>query len=263
MIPFTVVIPARLSSSRLPNKALADIHGKPMVVRAAEQAQKSQAQRIVVATDHPDIQAACTEHRIEAVMTAADHPSGTNRLAEAVQILDLPDDALIVNVQGDEPMMPPALINRVAAKLFDSNAPMATAVHPITEFNEFANPNCVKTVLDAQQNAVYFSRAPIPYPRDIMLQNRQTLPQPAPLRHIGIYAYRAGFLQQYARLPEAPSEQAESLEQLRVLHHGYRISVEILDFIPPAGVDTQADLDRVLALWKTLPPDTEPCSPTP
>lgn len=242
---FVVIIPARLSSSRLPNKALADIHGKPMVVRAAEQAQKSSAKQIVVATDHVDIQAACAAHGVHAIMTGEHHQSGTTRLAEAVQILDLPEETIIVNVQGDEPMMPPNLIQRLADKLANSNAPMATAAHFISDYQEFINPNCVKVVLDKHQNALYFSRAPIAYPRDLMRENAHALPEHLPLRHIGIYAYRAGFLQKYAQMTESPLEGIESLEQLRVLWHGYPIAVEILDFVPPIGVDTQADLDRV------------------
>lgn len=243
MSAFSVIIPARLSSTRLPNKALADIHGKPMVVRAAEQALKSRAQRVIVATDHPDIQAACAEHGIEALLTAAHHQSGTTRLAEAAAQLQLPDEHIIVNVQGDEPMMPPELINLLAAKLAASDSPMATAAHPIHDFAEFANPNCVKVVFDKHGNALYFSRAPIAYPRDSM--DAQQLPQSLPLRHIGIYAYRTGFLHQYNKLDASPLEHIESLEQLRVLWHGNRIAVEVLDSAPPGGVDTPDDLERV------------------
>ena len=220
-IPFSIIIPARLSSSRLPNKALADIHGKPMVVRVAERAQQSNASRIIVATDHADIQAACAAHNITSMLTSSAHQSGSSRLAEAVQLLGLPENEIIVNVQGDEPMIPPALINRVAEKLANSQA----------------------------HNALYFSRAPIAYPRDIMQSGDFRLPVPAPLRHIGIYAYRAGFLQQYAAMSASPLETCESLEQLRVLWHGYPIAVEVLAEAPPAGVDTPADLDRVRREW--------------
>lgn len=251
MTAFTVLIPARLSSSRLPEKALADIGGKPMVVRVAERAAQSSAQQIVVATDHAKIQAACTEQGIVAVLTSDTHQSGTTRLAEAAQLLNLPDDAIVVNVQGDEPLIPPELIERVAQKLANSHAPMATAAHPVHDFAEFMNPNCVKVVLDKQQQALYFSRAPIAYPRDLMLQNAQTLPNPSPLRHIGIYAYRVGFLKQYAQLAESPLEVCESLEQLRVLWHGFPIAVEVLDHAPPAGVDTSEDLARVRELWQS------------
>ena len=215
--PFSIIIPARLSSSRLPNKALADIHGKPMVVRVAERAQQSTASRVIVATDHADIQAACAAHGITSVLTSSAHQSGSTRLAETVQILGLPEHEIVVNVQGDEPMIPAALIDRVAHKLAASDAPMATAAHPVHDFAEFQNPNCVKVVLSQAQNALYFSRAPIAYPRDIMQAGDFRLPQPAPLRHIGIYAYRAGFLQQYAAMSASPLETIESLEQLRVL----------------------------------------------
>ena len=246
---FTVILPARLSSSRLPEKALADIAGKPMIVRAAEQAAQSHAQQIIVATDHPRIQAACTAHQIATVMTSEQHTSGTTRLAEAAQLLDLADDEIVVNVQGDEPLIPPELIERVAQKLANNTAPMATAAHYIHDFNEFINPNCVKVVLNQAGNALYFSRAPIAYPRDLMLADKPKLPQPAPLRHIGIYAYRVDFLKKYANLSASPLEICESLEQLRVLWHGYEIAVEVLDFVPPAGVDTAEDLARIRAYF--------------
>ena len=248
--PFSIIIPARLSSSRLPNKALADIHGKPMVVRVAERAQQSTASRVIVATDHADIQAACAAHNITSMLTSSAHQSGSSRLAEAVQLLGLPENEIIVNVQGDEPMIPPALINRVAEKLANSHAPMATAAHPVHDFAEFQNPNCVKVVLNQAQQAVYFSRAPIAYPRDEMAKKQPALSQDCPpLRHIGIYAYRVGFLKQYVRLAESPLERCESLEQLRVLWHGYPIAVKVLDNAPPAGVDTPEDLARVRAVW--------------
>ena len=246
---FTVILPARLSSSRLPEKALADIAGKPMIVRAAEQAAQSRAQKIIVATDHPRIQAACTAHQIATVMTSEQHTSGTTRLAEAAQLLDLADDEIVVNVQGDEPLIPPELIERVAQKLANNNAPMATAAHYTHDFNEFINPNCVKVVLNQAGNALYFSRAPIAYPRDLMLAGKAELPHPMPLRHIGIYAYRVDFLKKYANLSASPLEICENLEQLRVLWHGYEIAVEVLDFVPPAGVDTAEDLARIRAYF--------------
>ncbi|OSI25395.1 3-deoxy-manno-octulosonate cytidylyltransferase [Neisseria dumasiana] len=251
MSAFVVLIPARLSSSRLPGKALADIHGKPMVVRVAEQAAKSKAARIIVATDHADIQTACQAHGIETVMTANTHESGTTRLAEAAATLGLADDTVIVNVQGDEPLIDPELINRTAALPVANQVPMATAAHAIDNLAEFLNPNCVKVVLNAHGNALYFSRAPIPYPRDAMAANPNTLPEGfTPLRHIGIYAYRAGFLRQYAAMSVSPHETDESLEQLRVLWHGYPIAVEITDTAPAAGVDTPEDLERVRAVFQ-------------
>lgn len=251
MSGFVVLIPARLSSSRLPGKALADIHGKPMVVRVAEQAAKSRAERVVVATDHADIAAACEAHGVEVVMTAATHESGSTRLAEAVKTLKLPQHQIVVNVQGDEPLIEPELINRTAEVLVENNVQMATAAHRIHDFEEFMNPNAVKVVLDKNRNALYFSRAPMPYPRDAMLRGEQSVPENA-LRHIGIYAYRAGFLQRYAEMDVSPLETAESLEQLRVLWHGFPIAVEITAQAPAAGVDTQEDLDRVLKLFQAV-----------
>lgn len=249
MIEFTAIIPARLSSSRLPRKALADIAGKPMVVRVAEQAAKSQATRIIVATDHADIMQACQAHNIEVVLTSEAHESGTARLAETVEQLNIDPQHIVINVQGDEPLIQPELINQTVATLANSTAPMATAAHEIHHFQEFHNPNAVKVVLDKNQNALYFSRAPIAYPRDIMLAQQTALPQQKPLRHIGIYAYRAGFLQQYTQMSASPLEQIESLEQLRVLWHGYPIAVYLNQEAPTAGVDTQEDLDRVRAIF--------------
>lgn len=251
MSGFVVLIPARLSSSRLPGKALADIHGKPMVVRVAEQAAKSRAERVVVATDHADIAAACAAHGVEVVMTAATHESGSTRLAEAVKTLKLPQYQIVVNVQGDEPLIEPELINRTAEVLVENNVQMATAAHRIHDFEEFMNPNAVKVVLDKNRNALYFSRAPIPYPRDPMLKGEENVPENA-LRHIGIYAYRAGFLQRYAEMDVSPLETAESLEQLRVLWHGFPIAVEITAHAPAAGVDTPEDLARVLKLFQAV-----------
>ncbi|MCF7521410.1 3-deoxy-manno-octulosonate cytidylyltransferase [Neisseria sp. ZJ106] len=250
MTEFVVLIPARLSSSRLPNKALADIHGKPMVVRVAEQAAKSRAARIVVATDHQDIADACAAHGVEVVMTSDKHESGTTRLAEAAKRLNLPQHLIVVNVQGDEPLINPELIDRTAEVLVEHNVQMATAAHPLADFSEFINPNVVKVLLDKNRNAIYFSRAPIPYPRDTMRENLPDLPKETPaLRHIGIYAYRTGFLQRYAEMNVSPLENIESLEQLRVLWHGFPIAVEITDHAPAAGVDTQEDLERVRAVF--------------
>lgn len=244
--PFTVIIPARLASSRLPEKALADIAGKPMVVRVAERAKLSEAQRIVVATDHTAIAAACSEYGIEAVLTGKQHASGTARLAEAALLLGMADEDIAVNVQGDEPLIDPALINRTAELLGSSSAQMATAAHPIADVAEFLNPNCVKVVLDQRRNALYFSRAPIAWPRDAFAETQAVLPEGfAPLRHIGLYAYRVGFLHQYVGLPPSPLENIESLEQLRVLWHGGKIAVTVCDNAPAAGVDTAEDLQRV------------------
>ena len=248
--PFVVIIPARLSSSRLPRKALADIGGKPMIVRVAEQAARSGAQRVVAAVDHEEIAQACRVHGIEVVMTADTHESGSTRLAEAARLLNLPPETVVVNVQGDEPLIDPELIDRTAAVLVANGAPMATAAHEIHDFDDFFNPNVVKVILNAQGNAIYFSRAPIPYPRDMMRDQRNELPDsPQPLRHIGIYAYRAGFLQQFEAMAASPLESVESLEQLRVLWHGHPIAVEITETAPAAGVDTQEDLDRVRSLF--------------
>ena len=244
--PFTVIIRARLASSRLPEKALADIAGKPMVVRVAERAKLSEAQRIVVATDHTAIAAACSEYGIEAVLTGKQHTSGTARLAEAALLLGMADEDIAVNVQGDEPLIDPALINRTAELLGSSSAQTATAAHPIADVAEFLNPNCVKVVLDQRRNALYFSRAPIAWPRDAFAETQAVLPEGfAPLRHIGLYAYRVGFLHQYVGLPPSPLESIESLEQLRVLWHGGKIAVTVCDNAPAAGVDTAEDLQRV------------------
>ena len=238
---FLVVIPARLGSTRLPRKPLADIGGKPMVIRVAERAKLSLAQSVVVATDSPEIQAACDEHRIECLLTSADHPTGTDRIAEVAQLLKLRSEALIVNVQGDEPLIPPELINQVASTLAEhQECAISTVAVPITDISEINNPNVVKVVLNCSGEALYFSRASIPFVRDP--QANQNIEH---LRHLGIYAYRADFLQAYARLEPAPPEQAEALEQLRALWNGYRIAVHTTSEAPPAGVDTPEDLARV------------------
>jgi 3-deoxy-manno-octulosonate cytidylyltransferase (CMP-KDO synthetase) len=247
---FTVVIPARLASSRLPNKPLADIAGLPMVVRVAQRANQSQATQVVVAADDESIVAACAAHGVRALLTRKDHLSGSDRLAEACQLLDLPGDAVVVNVQGDEPLIPPSLINDVARVLTERpEASMSTAAHAIASLEEFTNPNVVKVVMDTRQMALYFSRAPIPWWRDGQSEGGfQALPSPAPLRHIGIYGYRAGFLALFPSLPPAPIETQESLEQLRALWHGHRIAVHVTDQAPGPGVDTPEDLARVRAL---------------
>ena len=247
---FIVVIPARMASSRLPNKPLADIGGLPMVVRVARQALKSHAARVLVATDHADVVDACLQHGIEAVLTRADHACGTDRLAEVVQQLSLGDDAVLVNVQGDEPLIEPGLIDRLAGLLDDATLPMATLAHPLTSAAEMFNPNVVKVVLDQRGRALYFSRAPIPYARDAFAVDRGALPAGLPvLRHIGMYAYRAGFLKTYTELAPAPLETFEALEQLRALWYGYPIAVATVDDAPPAGVDTPEDLARVQGMF--------------
>ena len=244
---FLVVIPARLGSTRLPRKPLADIYGKPMVVRVAEQAKKSLAQSVVVATDSTEIQAACDQHRIECLLTSPDHSTGTDRLAEVAQLLKLPNNALVVNVQGDEPLIPPELINEVANTLADHHeCSISTVAVPIQDDAEIQNPNVVKVVLNRSGEALYFSRASIPFVRDT--ENTKNISY---LRHLGIYAYRADFLQAYTRLESAPPEQAEALEQLRALWNGYRIAVHVAQEAPPAGVDTPEDLERVRSLFKT------------
>lgn len=247
---FTVLIPARLASTRLPDKPLADLGGAPMVVRVAQRARLSQAARCVVAADHEAIVKACCTHGVEAVLTRGDHPSGSDRLAEACTRLGLADDAIVVNVQGDEPLIEPALIDAVARLLVARpDAAMGTAAHPIDNVADFTNPNVVKVVLDARQLALYFSRAPIPWWRDGFAQGITALPQPAPLRHIGIYAYRAGFLRQFPALEPAPIETGEALEQLRALWHGHRIAVHVTPDAPGPGVDTPDDLARVRRLY--------------
>lgn len=247
--PFTVVVPARLASTRLPNKPLADIHGLPMVVRVAMQAVQSKASQVVVAADSPEIVSACEAHGIKALLTRMDHPSGSDRLAEASQLLGLNDTDLVVNVQGDEPLIDPELINQVAQLLHDRpTASMSTAAHEIHEVAEFTNPNVVKVVTTEAQLALYFSRAPIPWWRDGFSNGIQTLPSPAPLRHIGIYGYRVGFLKRFPSLPVAPVETCEALEQLRALWHGHQIAVHVSPSAPGPGVDTPEDLARVRAL---------------
>lgn len=241
---FVVVVPARYASSRLPGKPLVDIAGLPMVVRVALQAQQSQASQVVIATDHQDVLQAATAHQLQAVMTRADHVSGTDRIAEVAAQFAWPDETIVVNVQGDEPLIDPALINQVAQTLAaDTAAVMATACHPLDQPALLTNPNVVKVVCNARQQALYFSRAPIPFARDADPQS----PVPAH-RHIGIYAYRVGFLKRYAQLPISPLEQIESLEQLRVLYHGYQIAVAITPHAPATGVDTPEDLALVRQL---------------
>ncbi len=247
---FTVLIPARLASTRLPNKPLADIGGAPMVVRVAQRVMQVTSSagrvRVVVAADSPEIITACQAHGIQALLTRTDHPSGSDRLAEACQLLGLADDEIVVNVQGDEPLIDPSLVGAVADLLSQRpEASMSTAAHAIDNWQDFTNPNVVKVVLDARGLALYFSRAPIPHGRD----QPGTLPSPAPLRHIGIYGYRVGFLRQFPSLPQAPIEITEALEQLRAMWHGHRIAVHVSQHAPGPGVDTPEDLERVRRLF--------------
>lgn len=253
---FTVLVPARLASTRLPNKPLADIAGLPMVVRVARRASQSGAARVVVAGDDAAIVEACAMHGVEAILTRQDHPSGSDRLAEACEQLGLDGSDIIVNVQGDEPLIDPALIDAVASALAaHPEAAMSTAAHEIDSLDDFLNPNVVKAVLDAQGNALYFSRAPIPWWRDGSANGAppSVLPAPAPLRHIGIYGYRAGFVRSFPSLTPAPVEATEALEQLRALWHGHRIAVHVSHVAPGPGVDTPADLERVRAVFAADP----------
>jgi 3-deoxy-manno-octulosonate cytidylyltransferase (CMP-KDO synthetase) len=248
---FTVLIPARLASTRLPNKPLADLGGAPMVVRVAQRAQLSQAEKVVVATDSQEVMDQCARFNIQSVMTAATHASGSDRLAEACNLLGLPDDAVVVNVQGDEPLIDVALIDAVAQLLADRpDCAMSTAAHAIENRADHTNPNIVKVVLDARQTALYFSRAPIPCARDTVNQDWPGLPRP--LSHVGIYGYRAGFLKAFPHLPAAPVEQLECLEQLRALWHGYKIAVHTTVSHPGIGVDTPEDLLAARQLYQQL-----------
>lgn len=244
---FTVLIPARLASTRLPRKPLADIAGLPMVVRVARQAQASGAQQVVVAADSPQIVQACQAHRINALLTREDHASGSDRLAQACQMLGLTGDAVVVNVQGDEPLIEPELIVRCAQALTaQRDCVMSTVAHRIERMEDYRSPHVVKVVLNAQGHALYFSRSPLPCWRDAPTGH---LPQDPPaLRHVGLYAYRADFLRQFPELSPAPLERTEALEQLRVLWHGHRIAVHVTDLTPAAGVDTPEDLERVRRL---------------
>lgn len=271
MLSFKVVIPARFASTRLPGKPLLDIGGKPMVIRVAEQAAQSGAQQIVIATDHQPIVTSAQEYGFHARMTRADHASGTDRIAEVAAQYAWSDDTIVVNVQGDEPLIPPKLIRAVAQHLYDHpECAIATACHPIHDEASFRNPNIVKAVLDKHGNALYFSRAPIPYPRDAGFSlslpegqagrssplrgevGRGALPEGLTvLRHIGIYAYRASFLHAYGQLAPAMIERFEALEQLRALYHGYKIGVTVTQDAPPSGVDTEQDLYAARRIFET------------
>jgi len=253
--PFIVVIPARLASTRLPRKPLADIGGAPMIVRVAQQAQKSQAARVIVATDSDEVLAICKQYLIEALKTRSTHLTGTDRLSEVVDILQLPGDAMLVNVQGDEPFIPPELINLVAKALHDSpSAAIATVGVALSHEADIQNPNIVKIVHNHLGEAMYFSRAPIPFLRDpgsAVYPAQRLVPC---LRHIGLYAYQSHFLRAFASLSPAPIELAESLEQLRALWYGYKIQIVQSHKAPPAGVDTPEDLYRAQQKWDELHP---------
>ncbi len=252
-VSFKAVIPARYASTRLPGKPLMDIHGKPMVVRVAQAAASSGASEVVVATDHPEIEHACRKEGLEVLMTRPDWPSGTDRIAEVAALKGWSDDTLVVNVQGDEPLIDPRTISAMARLLGQSTASIATCGHTIESWEDFCNPNVVKIVMDGQQRALYFSRAPLPYPRDLMQETAKG-PLPAgfkPVRHIGLYAYRVGFLSAYVAWPVSDLDRLECLEQLRALYHGHSIVVKMIDHPPAPGVDTMADLDKVRKLWKS------------
>jgi 3-deoxy-manno-octulosonate cytidylyltransferase (CMP-KDO synthetase) len=249
-LSFDVLIPARLASTRLPNKPLADIGGVPMVVRVARRAAASQARRVTVATDHADIVAACHAHGVAAVLTASTHASGSDRLAEACTLLGLDGNDVVVNVQGDEPLIDPALVDACARLLAERpDCVMSTAAHPIADVAEFADPNVVKVVLDHAGRALYFSRAPIPMRRDAVGASAGV----DALRHVGLYAYRARFLRAFATLEPSPIERLEALEQLRVLWHGERIAVHVSADAPGIGIDTPEDLARIRALYAADP----------
>lgn len=248
---FKVVIPARHASTRLPGKPLLDIGGLPMIVRVAQRAAQSGTDALVVATDHEGIADAVRAHGFEAVMTRSDHATGTDRIAEVAEQLGWSPATVVVNVQGDEPLIDPDLIRQVAQALDqDPESSIATASSAITDSADFFNPAVVKVISDIHGRAMYFSRAPIPWARDAFAASRDTLPVGlGAQRHIGIYAYRVRFLQRNARLDPAPMEQVEALEQLRALWHGYRIRVVADVPMPHAGVDTPDDLERVRALF--------------
>jgi 3-deoxy-manno-octulosonate cytidylyltransferase (CMP-KDO synthetase) len=245
-VGFKAVVPARYASTRLPAKPLLDLGGKPMVVRVADRAVQSGAEEVWVATDHPDVVRAAEAHGLSVLLTRADHPTGTDRLAEVVEQRGWSDDTIVVNVQGDEPLLDPQLIARTAGRLAESGADIATLAHPIDSPADFFAPNVVKVVCRADGDAMYFSRAPIPFARDHFARQKDSLPASLPAyRHIGLYAYRAGFLRAYARLAPSPVEGFEALEQLRALWHGYRISVLVADHLPMPGVDTPEDAARM------------------
>ncbi|MGY3687606.1 3-deoxy-manno-octulosonate cytidylyltransferase [Vibrio coralliilyticus] len=244
---FTVVIPARYESTRLPGKPLADIGGKPMIQWVYEQSLQAGAEKVIVATDDARVESAVQAFGGVVCMTSSEHESGTERLAEVVKVMNIPDDHVIVNVQGDEPLIPPAIITQVANNLASSQAPMATLAVEISHEDEVFNPNAVKVLTDKDGYAMYFSRATIPWDRDNFANGGKVIAQPL-MRHIGIYAYRAGFINTYINWEPTAVEKIESLEQLRVLWYGEKIHVEVAKQAPPAGVDTPEDLEVVRKL---------------
>jgi 3-deoxy-manno-octulosonate cytidylyltransferase (CMP-KDO synthetase) len=249
-VTFDVLIPARMASSRLPGKPLADLGGMPMVVRVAQRAALSNARAVIVAADHADIVAACNDHGVRALLTRTTHASGSDRLAEACELLGLDGDDLVVNVQGDEPLIDPTLIDACAELLArSSDCVMSTAAHAIESAAEFADPNVVKVVLDRSGRALYFSRAAIPFRRDVAAIGATPDSNHRSLRHVGLYGYRARFLRNFAALPASPLESIEALEQLRVLWHGERIAVHVSSASAGIGVDTPEDLVRARALF--------------
>ena len=251
---FTVLIPARMASSRLPDKPLADLAGIPMVVRVAQRAKDASASRVVVATDDERVLAVCQSHGVEAIMTRSDHLSGSDRLAEACEILKLKDQEIVVNVQGDEPLIAPESIDAVAQLIATrDDCSMSTLAHEIDNVEEFSSPHVVKVVLDARNTALYFSRAPIAWWRDGFSSGISKLANPAPLRHVGLYAYRVQFLRVFPQLSPAPLEMLESLEQLRALWHGHRIAVHVSEHAPGPGIDTPEDLARVRRFFEGKP----------
>jgi 3-deoxy-manno-octulosonate cytidylyltransferase (CMP-KDO synthetase) len=255
LIQFKVVIPARYASTRLPAKPLLDLGGKPMVVRVAERARLSGADEVLVASDHAEVLEAARTHGLRGVLTRAEHASGTDRLAEVAELSGWSDETIVVNVQGDEPLIDPALIVLTASRLAESGADIATVAHPVSDAADFFNPNIVKVVLAASGDAMYFSRAPIPYARDHFARESggETLPREMlAYRHVGLYAYRVRFLRTYAGLASSPLESLEALEQLRALWYGFRISVAIADHLPSAGVDTPEDALRMQEWFKKV-----------
>lgn len=254
MTEFVVVIPARYASTRLPGKPLADIGGKPMVVHVADRAREAGAEQVIVATDDTRVRDAVASHGHSAVMTRVDHVTGTDRIAEVAAARNWPDETIVVNLQGDEPRVPPELVCSVAEQLEShTDAAIATACHPIHSVEEMFDPHAVKVVMDQRGYALYFSRAPVPWARDGFSANRAHLPEGLPVyRHLGLYAYRCAFLRRYARLAPAAIERFESLEQLRALAHGFRIAVAVTTQAPEPGVDTPEDLENVRRIFARL-----------
>ena len=249
MSGFSVIIPARFGSSRLPGKPLLDLGGKTVLQRVYEQATKSNAKEVIIATDDERISDVASQFADQVIMTSPDHESGTDRLQEVVKKIALADESIVVNVQGDEPLIPPAVINQVAANLAEADASIATLCEPIDDEATAFDPNAVKVVFNRQGIALYFSRAPIPWSRETFSAAGGALPSHIKLyRHIGIYAYRVSFLHDFVAWGPCPLEQTECLEQLRAMWHGHRIHVARALETPPAGIDTQADLDRVREL---------------